>query len=154
MAHRELRSDTLWFTYFRYQEFKMERLLEFPAKGVADVKGSIVLIDRTFWPDEGMPSIEYAGVVSSLLRGTIARRYGSATLWISALVVGFSLWLALKVRLRYAVPLILLLAAGLFLGGAWLLFQHSILLDAAYPAVAALLSGIIFPVVRWSHEHP
>jgi hypothetical protein len=154
MADRELRSDTLWYTYFRYQEFKMEKLLEFPAEGVVDARGSIVLIDRTFRPDEGIPSIEYAGVISSLLHGTIARRYGIAPLWISALVVGLSLWLALKVRLLYAVALILLFAAGLFLGGAWLLFQQSIMLDAAYPAVAALLSGIIFPVVRWSHEHP
>jgi hypothetical protein len=154
MASRDLRSDTLWYTYFRYREFKMERLLEFPAKGVEDARGTIVFVSWMFWPDDAIPTYEYAEVISSLLHGTVARRYGNASLWISALVVGLSLWLALKVRLLYAVPLILLLAAGLFFGGAWLLFQHSIMLDAAYPAVAALLSGIIFPVVRWSHEHP
>lgn len=154
MASRDLRSDTLWFTHFRSQEFKMERLLEFPASGVEDARGTIVFVSWMFWPDDKIPTYEYAGVISSLLHGTVARRYGIVPLWITALVVGVSLWLALKVRLRYAVPLILLFAAGLFLGGAWLLFQHSIMLDAAYPAVAALLSGFIFPVVRWSHEHP
>jgi len=53
-----------------------------------------------------------------------------------------------------ALTTILIMSGVLFGGGIWLLFEHYLLLNTAYPAVAALLLGVIFPLVCLSHENP
>jgi hypothetical protein len=62
--------------------------------------------------------------------------------------------LCLKVRPTGAVTLILTGGAILYALSVWLLTTHLVLLNAAYPAVAAVLSAVVFPLVRLSHENP
>jgi hypothetical protein len=152
-ADRELMSDTLWYNVLRYRRYTIERMREFPVRDAESARGCIVLVSWWYLADEGTPSMEYAGVLSSLLNGRIARQYGHAPLWISAAGILVSLVLCAALRPRSAVPLVVLSAAGTFACGVWLLSAHSIMLSSAYPSLAMLLSAIVFPIVRLAHEH-
>ncbi len=149
-AIRELDSDTLWF----YTSTEWKSFNSFPQEFAHEVEGRIVFVGWIVPPlsmewREGI----YAGIVGALLRNETIREYESVRLLAPCLVVLLSALLCLKLRPGVAAAIVLSCGVALLACGTLLLATHHILFQAAYPAVAAFLSGVILPLVRISHEH-
>ncbi len=73
-----------------------------------------------------------------------------ATLFVLLLGMGLSL----GKHLRVAFPAMLCVAVAILAADVWLTVSLSLLADLIYPAVAAVLSGILFPLATHFHRHP
>jgi hypothetical protein len=129
----------------------------FPQEYAPEVRDKIIFIAWGVFSDYGYPSgtaRAYATIIESLLHNQVIRKYELSPLLLACAVVLLSALLSIKVRPAVAVPLILAGGAILYTVSIWLLTTHLVLLNAVYPAVAALLSAVVFPLVRLSHENP
>ncbi len=119
------------------------------------VKDRVVI---TNWLDEGAltsqtwdESIAYPNFIDNILDGEFLLRKAEG--WpfyltlVSVLLCGI---IVRYLRGLFAVPLMLLFGAGLFLGSNWLLQHQDVLLDVSYPLAAVILSIAILPLARFS----
>jgi len=153
-AVREIGSDTLWFFTNNRRHYTYERSPQFPVSAASEIAGKVVFVDWFVGEERGIPAVRYAGLLQEIFTGRVVKVHERAPLWIAAPVILLSAFLCARLRLRYAVPLLVLFGAALYGGGVWLLVQRQIMLGLAYPAVAAILSAVIFPLVRLAHEYP
>jgi hypothetical protein len=149
--------DTLQFISLLDNGKEIRYSNSFPQEYAPEVRDKIIFIAWGVFSDYGYPSLAaraYATIIESLLHNQVIRKYELFPLILAGAVVLLSALLCLKVRLTIAVTLILTGGAILYALSVWLLTTHLVLLNAAYPGVAALLSAVVFPLVRLSHENP
>jgi hypothetical protein len=143
---REFDSDSLKFYLFT----NGEAFDTFPPEFASEVRNKIVIID---WNGGGR-AIAYVNIIESLLRKQVVRVYERVPMILAAGMIALTGLLCSTLRLRVAVPVTLGLGIVLYLGSIWALTGHYMMLNMAYPTIAAFLSAVIFPLVRLSHEHP
>jgi hypothetical protein len=153
-AGRGIGSDTLWYHFNDTKRYTFDRFRTFPDREVPEIAGSIVFVEWFCQDQIRLSGITYAGLVGSVVSARMAKLYGEVSWWVTAAVVMLGTFLCARWRLRFAVPLLLGLAVLLYGGGVWMLLTHRVVLALTYPAAAALLSAVIFPLVRLSHERP
>jgi hypothetical protein len=151
-AVHELDADTLG--YYVYPEWKSSR--SFPMDEAGSVHDRIVFIESMTAPYLMLKWEMHACavVVQSLIHDGALTEYQSIHPYASIVVVLLSALLCLRVRPAIAAPLIILSGPVLLALGVALLATCHVLLQVAYPVAAALLSGVIFPLARLSHENP
>jgi hypothetical protein len=126
----------------------------FPGNYAHEVQGRIVFV-------EWIPQMHYewgmfplALVVEALLQNEVLTEFDRASIYAAGLVILLSALICTRFRPGVAAGLILSFGVVGMGCSMLLLAQQHILLHAAYPVAAAFLSGVIFPLVRLSHEHP
>jgi hypothetical protein len=149
-TRRELDSDTMKFYSFR----DGKAYETFPPEFASEVRDRIVIIDWIDGHPAGGRAIVYVNILESLLRGQVVRVYERLTMLLTAGMIALAGLFCFKIRLRVAVSVVLGLGIMLYLGSIWALSAHYVMLNMAYPTIAAFLSAAIFPLVRLSHEHP
>lgn len=154
-AIREGDADTM--SFFHFVDARMGPMI--PGECEPEIRGKIVVISWYSDPDRfryasAHDDIALASIIESLLQGKVFAQYGRFSLLLTAVVIGLSALLCYRIQLRMSVSLVLALGIALFVAGVWIMPAHFVLLNIAYPTVAAILSAVIFPLVRLSHENP
>jgi hypothetical protein len=97
-------------------------------------------------------SIAYPDFIDNILDGEFLLRKAEGWSFyltlVSVLICGI---IVRYLRGLFAVPLMLLFGAGLFLGSNWLLQHQDVLLDVSYPLAVIILSIAILPLARFSY---
>jgi hypothetical protein len=154
-AIRSVDADTLKF--IPYTDARRGSVI--PQENEPEIRGKTIII--SWFVDagryrflSGRDGVLLASIIESLLRGKVFKQYGHYSLLLAAAMIALSALLCFRIRLRTSVPIVLSIGIAMFLVGVWLMLAHFVLLNIAYPTVAALLSAIIHPLVRLSHENP
>ena len=99
----------------------------------------------------GYRNIAYLTLLDNILSGTnLVRKAERWPLYVTLFSVLLCGVIARSLRGLYAVPLMLLVGAGLFLGAVWLMQNQQILIDVSYPVAAIILSIAAFPLARFA----
>ncbi len=116
--------------------------------------GKVVVVEclNDIGSSEGLSKVVTANIISSVLRNTSYKKIE----WLTTMLVILSILLlavfSAFFRVRWTLCFALLLIAGIIGFAIWIFFSFRMIFDPAYPIVAAVLSFIIFSLVKITLE--
>lgn len=93
-------------------------------------------------------------IIEALQRGRLLTPLPFWGHLVTLFVLLLGMGLSLGKHLRVAFPAMLCVAVAILAADVWLTVSLSLLAGLIYPAVAAVLSGILFPLATHFHRHP
>lgn len=146
----------------RYQIEDGTRMVESLSPSLGnEVAGKIVLVCweypnpqslRNYGWRVWIPRRDHTFIIESAITGSIVCKAERIWIVFSLALIVISCYLMKGWRLSVAIGLTLLMGIGVVVSGIIALQHFHLLLDTGYPLVASLLSVIILPLVRLSHE--
>ena len=147
VAYRDLDSTAMRFT----TSADTAVLPNFPVNFAGSIRDKIVLIS---WSQSRSPwqTWPQAFVMQSIINGRLITKYDRLPLWLACAMIMLAGFLSLKLRPLIAAGIIVALGLAAYLISVWALAAHLLLLNMTYVSLAALLSALVFPLVRIAHE--
>jgi hypothetical protein len=124
----------------------------FPAELSSEVRDRIVVVSWAQGRSSGRTAYVIANIIESLIHPAVYTQYKRLPVLMAALVILISALLGSWLKPRRAMIVILLGGVGLLVLGLWLLISWNVILPMAYAFVAAILSGIAFPLLRLAND--